>query len=49
MKFPYPTTNDAQKSAFAGVGRPMNVVVWRLSMLNFAKRSAENAAIKNGV
>ena len=26
-----------------------NVVVWRLSMLNFARRSAENAAIKNGV
>ena len=39
-----PTMSDDQKSAFAGVGKPMNDVVWRVSMLNFAKRQAENTA-----
>ena len=41
-----PTMSDDQKSAFAGVGKPMNDVVWRVSMLNFAKRQAENTAMR---
>ena len=42
-----PTMSDDQKSACAGVGKPMNDVVWRVSMLNFARRQAENTAIRN--
>ena len=38
------TSNDDQKRAFAGVGRPINEVVWRSSKLNFASRRAEKAA-----
>ena len=36
------TISADQKMAWAGTGRPMNEVVWRVSMLNFANRSAEN-------
>ncbi len=39
-----PTMSDAQNKAFAGVGNPMKLVDCRGSMLNFAKRKAENAA-----
>ena len=39
---------EAQIIALAGVGRPMNLSVWRSSRLNFANRRAENAAIMNG-
>lgn len=45
----HPTMSDAQKIAFAGVGMPMNPVCWRSSILNFAKRQAENAAMRNAV
>ena len=44
-----PTTNDPQNKAFAGVGRPIKEVVWRVSILNFPNRSAENTAIMNAV
>lgn len=45
------TSSEAQNNALAGVGKPMNEVVCRVSRLNFANRSAEKAAItkaKNG-
>lgn len=35
-----------QKSALAGVGRPMKVVVCRSSKLNLANRNAENGAMR---
>ena len=41
--------SEPQNRAFAGVGMPMNDVVWRSSRLNFARRSAENAAIMNAM
>ena len=42
-----PATNDAQKRALAGTGTPIKELVWRVSLLNFAKRSAENTEIRN--
>ena len=39
----------AQNNAFAGVGRPINEVVCRVSILNLPNRSAENTAIMNAV
>ena len=33
--------------AFAGVGKPIKLVVCLSSILNFAKRNAENKGIKN--
>ena len=41
-----PATKDPQNSAFAGTGRPINELVCRVSLLNFAKRNAENTEIK---
>ena len=41
--------SDAQKIALGGVARPMKEVVWRSSILNFAKRNAENAAISKAI
>lgn len=38
----YKNTNPDQKIAFPGVGSPMNELVWRVSILNLANRSAEN-------
>ena len=32
-----------QKSAFEGTGSPRNEVDWRVSLLNFARRSAAKA------
>lgn len=37
-------TMEEISRALAGVGSPIKLVVWRLSMLNFARRRAENAA-----
>ena len=37
--------SDDQKMACAGTGRPINVVVCRVSLLNFAKRKAEQTGI----
>ena len=39
-------TNEAQKRALAGVGRPMKELVWRSSKLNLANLNAENAAMR---
>lgn len=36
-----------QNSALAGVGKPINESVWRWSILNFASRKAEKAAMRN--
>ena len=36
--------SDAMKSPTAGTGSPINDVVWRVSMLNFASRTAAKAA-----
>ena len=44
-----PTTNDPQNKALAGVGRPINEVVWRVSILNLPNRKAEKAEIMNAV
>jgi hypothetical protein len=41
------TTNDAQKIAFAGVGKPIKIALCRSSMLNFANRNAEKTAMRN--
>ena len=49
IQCPAPVTKDDQKRAFAGVGKPINVFVCRLSTLNFANRQAENTAIRNAV
>ena len=46
MSWGLPASRAAQKRALAGVGRPMNDVVCRSSMLNFASLSAEKAAMK---
>ncbi len=42
---PSPTMSEPQKRALAGVGSPMNDVVWRVSRLNFASLRAEKAAM----
>ena len=42
-----PITKDPQNNALAGVGSPMKDVVCLSSRLNFANRSAENAATMN--
>ena len=39
--------NAAHKIVFAGVGTPIKDSLWRVSILNFAKRITENIAIKN--
>ena len=44
---PPPAISDDQKRALAGVGKPMNVDVWRVSILNFASLYAEKTAIRN--
>ena len=44
-----PTTNDPQNKALAGVGSPMKDVLWRVSILNFPKRNAENTAMIKAV
>lgn len=36
----------AQNKVLAGVFRPMNELVWRSSILNLAKRNAENTAMR---
>ena len=36
-----------QNNAFAGTGSPTTELVCRVSLLNLAKRSAENTEIKN--
>ena len=41
------TMSADQKMACAGTGRPKKEVVWRVSILNFAKRSAEKMGITN--
>ena len=46
---PPPVTSADQKRAFAGVGKPIKVVVWRVSILNLAKRHAEKTAMRNAV
>ena len=42
-----PTTKEAQNNAFAGTGNPTKEIVWRVSLLNFASRNAENMDNKN--
>jgi len=42
---PSPIRSEPQKRALAGVGNPINPRDCRSSRLNFANRSAENAAI----
>ena len=42
-----PNKRAPQKSALAGVGRPIKEVVWRSSRLNLASRSAEKATKTN--
>ena len=44
-----PNTSEPQKSALAGVGRPMNWLLCRSSKLNLANRNAEKAAIIKAV
>ena len=44
-----PATNDAQKRALAGTGTPIKELVWRVSLLNLARRNAENTEIRNAV
>lgn len=44
-----PTATEPQNIALAGTGSPMKEVVWRVSLLNFANRSAENTEIKKAV
>ena len=39
--------NEIIKKAFAGVGKPINDVDWRVSILNLASLNAENKAIRN--
>ena len=46
---PVPATNDAQKRALAGTGTPIKELVWRVSLLNLARRNAENTEIRNAV
>ena len=41
-----PTMRLPQNRALAGVGSPMKLLVWRVSRLNFARRRAENAAMR---
>ena len=43
------TGMEAIKMAFAGVGKPIKLVVCRVSMLNFASRKAEKTVTKNGI
>ena len=40
---------EAHKMALGGVARPMKEVVWRSSILNFAKRKAEKAAMSRAM
>ncbi len=35
------------KQALAGTGTPTKELVWRVSLLNLARRNAENTEIKN--
>ena len=44
-----PTTKEPQNKALAGVGNPIKELLWRGSMLNLPKRSAEKAAMMNAV
>jgi len=45
----WPSTREPQKRALAGVGRPMNWVLWRTSRLNLASLRAEKAARRKAV
>lgn len=45
----WPIIKLPQKSALAGVGSPMKLVVWRLSRLNLARRNALKAVMMNAV
>ena len=40
-------TNEARNKAFAGTGSPTKELVWRVSLLNLASRSAENTDKRN--
>ena len=42
-------TSDAQNIALGGVARPIKEVVWRSSILNFARRKAEKAAMSKAM
>ena len=42
-------TIETKNSAFAGVGSPMNFLVWASSILNFANRNAENIGINTTI
>ena len=44
-----PTTNEPQNKALAGVGKPMNELLWRGSILNLPNLNAEKAAMMKAV
>jgi hypothetical protein len=48
-KTEYEYANPPKNKALAGVGNPKKLVVWRSSMLNFAKRSAEKTGMINPI
>ena len=41
--------NDAMRIAFAGVGKPIKLSAWRVSVLNLASLSAEKTDIKKAI
>ena len=44
-----PKMSELQKSALAGVGKPINWLLCRVSRLNLANRKAEKAAIRKAL
>ena len=44
-----PTINEPQNKALAGVGNPMNELLWRGSILNLPNRRAEKIAMIKAV
>ena len=45
----YHNWNRNKKEALAGVGKPIKPSIWRVSMLNLAKRNAENKGMSQAV